>query len=53
VTVESQICGALNGFINDLHLPCQRVKKVLFKQSESDLHIFWTCYNIHLMLSAN
>jgi len=31
VAVQSEIRGALNGYINDLHLPCQRVKKVLFK----------------------
>jgi len=27
LTVQSQTCGVLTGFINDLPLPCRRVKK--------------------------
>jgi len=33
---------SLNGFINDLPLPCRQVKKT--KQSESDLYIVWKCF---------
>jgi len=43
---------SLNGFINDLPLPCRRVKNSFVKYSESDLYMVWKCFNINLMLTA-